>query len=114
MKAPKQKEMKTKEKSVPVQKKARPLKMSVVSSAKPSLSTLGQETSFEKLLEREKARGLSEVSGGRDRPSGEMHTTWKEDGKKEKGKADGPRQKGDHSNGAKARRSASKNVFRRM
>ena len=102
-----------KEKSVPVHK-AQPLKMSVVSSAKPSLSALGQETSFETLLEREKARGLSEMSWARDRPSGEMHTTWKEDGKKEKGKADGPRQRGDHSNRAKARRSASKNVFRRM
>lgn len=88
--------------------------MSVVSSAKPSLSTLGQETSFEKLLAREKVRGLSEVSGARDRPSGGMHTTWKEDGKKGKGKTDGPRQKGDHSSGAKARRSASKNAFRRM
>lgn len=106
--------MKDKEKRAPVVKKARPLKMSVVSSTKPSLSTVGQETSFEALLARENARGPSQMPRVRDRPNGEMHTTWKGDSKKEKGKTDEPRGKGDRSNDAKARRSASKNVFRRM
>jgi hypothetical protein len=100
-------------KAQPIQKPARTPKMSVISSTKPSLST-GQETSFDVLLANEKARDGMRVSGKHDRPNGEMRTTWKEDTKKGKGTSNGERPKGDQTNGTKARRSASKNVFRRM
>lgn len=96
------------------QKRTRAPEMSVVSSTKPLVARAGQETSFDVLLGKEKARGESRQPGRQDRPNGEMRTTWKVDNRKGQGKMNGQRQKGDPSNGTKARRSASKNVFRRM
>ena len=98
----------------PAQKRARAPEMSVPSSTKPSLSTVGQETSFDMLLAKEKARGESRLSVPQDRPNGEMRASRKENTRKEKSKMDRQHEKGDQSNGPKARRSASKNVFRRM
>ena|SRR5579859_4435758 len=89
-------------------------KMSVVSSTKPLVATTGKETSFDALLAKERARGESRGCGRQERPNGEMRTTWKEDTNKNNGKRNGKPQKGDQSNGTKARRSASKNVFRKM
>ena len=103
-----------KPKAAKPQKRPKAPEMSVVSSTKPLVATAGKETSFDMLLAKQKEQGGSQVSGRQDRPNGEMRATWKEDTKKAKGKANGQSERNDKSHGNKARRSASKNVFRRM